>query len=335
MVGLYSAYGLLLETNIPIPGLPAARELQDADVSIRFGVMPDWVRQDEKSARVWHTREYLDDFGNPTLIIRLLANDQYFHFAYSDGTEFLINSEGSEIFARWPLDLTLADTATYLLGPILGFVLLLRGVVSLHASAIAVNGCAVAILGPGGAGKSTTAATFAKLGYAVLADDIVTLDPSNDRFLVHPAHTRIRLWPTSVEALYGSPDALPRLTPSWDKLYLDLTTMEFAFQPSSLPLAAIYLLGPRGMSHESHVTSMSASDGLMALVGNTYANYLKDRTMRKLEFHVLQQVVEMVPVRRVNRTDNITDLPNLCELILQDFESQRKPARSALASVQD
>jgi serine kinase of HPr protein (carbohydrate metabolism regulator) len=57
----------------------------------------------------------------------------------------------------------------------MGFVLLLRGCISLHACAVAIDDRAVAIVGPAGAGKSTTAAALADQGYSILAEDVVTL----------------------------------------------------------------------------------------------------------------------------------------------------------------
>ena len=51
----------------------------------------------------------------------------------------------------------------------------LRGVPALHASAVAVGGAALAVVGSAGAGKSTTAAARAARGHAVVADDVLAL----------------------------------------------------------------------------------------------------------------------------------------------------------------
>ena len=48
----------------------------------------------------------------------------------------------------------------------MGFVMLLRGIVCLHASAIAIDDEAIALLGPAGSGKSTTAAAFPNVATA-------------------------------------------------------------------------------------------------------------------------------------------------------------------------
>ena len=135
---------------------------------------------------------------------------------------------------RWPDSSTLEDAATYLLGPVLGFVLRLRGITCLHASAVAVGDRAIALMGPANAGKSTTAAGFSRMGFPVLADDIVALSEPDEILRVQPAYPQLRLWPESAAFLYGSADALPRLTPTWDKRALDLTQNGCRFQCAAI-----------------------------------------------------------------------------------------------------
>src|SRR5207253_2928817 len=71
------------------------------------------------------------------------------------------------------------------------------------------------------------------------------LEDFGDRFNVQPACPRVRLWPDAVEALFGAPDALPRITPGWEKRYLALDNAHHRFQASPLELRAVYLLGER------------------------------------------------------------------------------------------
>ncbi len=143
--------------------------------------------------------------ANPVLRVFRLLDGRYYRFCYADQTEFVVDHAGTEVWAEWPEPLTLEDTATYLLGPMMGFVMLLRGVVCLHASAIAIgirSDCAcwarqVLV-------SRQRQRRFAQRGFSILAEDVVTLDDRGDHFLVRPAYPCIRLWPASVKALYGS-----------------------------------------------------------------------------------------------------------------------------------
>src|SRR6266446_32365 len=267
-----SMYGLQVQASEPIPGLISALATSPADVQISFGVLPEWLTNDAAPGMSpWYVSADSTASNIPILRIWALKEQGFHRLLYADNTEFVVDATGSRVWCRWPESLSLADTATYLLGPVMGFILLLRGITCLHASAVAVGDRAIAIVGPAEAGKSTTAAAFARLGYAILSDDVVTLDERDGAFFVHPAYARIRLWPESVEALYGSADALPRLTPTWDKRYLDLTEDGYRFQCDPLPLAAIYVLGERASDPAApRIEGVHGRDGLVPLVAHTY-----------------------------------------------------------------
>ena len=144
---------------------------------------------------------------------------------------------------------------------------------------------------------------------------------------MQPAYPRIRLWSTSVAALYGSPDALPRIVPThptWDKRYLDLNQDGYKFQQQPLPLAAIYILGERSTDLPDPVfKSVSARAGLMSLVMNTYTNYLLDKAMRAQELELLSRLVKHISLRQVNPQEDKSQLLQLVECILTDFRNSR------------
>ena len=316
----YSAiYGLRIHLSHRVPGLSFSNlQSTSPDIQVDFGVMPSWLDREQPTKQLWFVRQNEQPGADPRLIVWRLRD--YFHLRYADGTQFVVDKAGTRVWATWPTGtLTLEDTATYLLGPVMGFVLLLRGCVSLHACAVAVDGGAIALVGPAGSGKSTTAAAFAERGYAILAEDVVTLQDRGVEFLVQPGYPSIRLWPSSVEALYGAAATLPRLTPTWDKCYLDLTQEKYEFQQQPLPLAAIYLLGERQEDRAPTTSEIAATERLMSLVANTYATYLMDKTMRAREFEVLGRVLESVPIKRVTPHSDPARIGELCQTIIEDF----------------
>ena len=316
-----SIYGLEVLANRPIPTVPSST-ITHADVRVSFGLLPDWIDALEPhQVETTYIADYTDDSGNPALKFSRLHDGDFFRFSYADKTEFVVDHAGREIWVVWPEPLTLEDTATYLLGPVMGFVLLLRGLVCLHASAIVVGDEAIALVGPAGAGKSTTAAAFSARGFSVLAEDVVTLDDRGQSFLVRPAYPCIRLWPASAATLYGSHSALPPLTPNWDKCYLDLTQQTGRFENKPRTLAAIYLLGQRSDNPQApFVETVDRADGLMSLIANTYGTKLMDKQMRAREFDVLSRVLEHVPLRRLTPHTDPRKVSTLCDRLLADFE---------------
>src|SRR5437667_6959953 len=168
----HSLYGLSVRSNRTLPGVTLAGICGKPDVKVTLGRLPEWIGQKKDRTRFFPT-ELHDERLRPSLLVWRYRESGDFWLIYEDGTEFVIDNEGRHIWTVWPDSLTLEDMATYLLGPVFGFLLRLRGVLCLHASGVVVQGGGVAILGPPGAGKSTIAAAFADLGYAVLTDDVL------------------------------------------------------------------------------------------------------------------------------------------------------------------
>jgi hypothetical protein len=330
-----SIYGLRVQSNRPIPRVGHSATAKETDLRVSLGTKSDFPST--AGERAWYASDHRDERGVPALVISKSCDDAWFHLRYSDGTEFVVDNLGTRLWAAWPEHLTVEDTATYLLGPVMGFILLLRGTHCLHASAFDVGGRAVALVGPAGAGKSTTAAAFAKLGYAVLSDDVVTLAAEkNGAFHVHPAYPCIRLWPESVEGLFGSADALPLLTPNWDKRYLDLEGDRHRYQADPLRLAAIYVLAERSASDDTpRVEAIAPQLAMIELVGNAYAPRLKDRAARAAEFEVLSRVMETVPVRRAIPNADLGNVDRLCEVILDDIRKLTQPHTPTRAATRE
>ena len=320
MINTCSVYGLGIKVDRPIGGLAGLAAPQSVDVQVSLGSMPPLAGAIPVDAwREYFVSPDLED-GVASIKVCQSPMGEFFRVAYADGTVIVIDAPGKNVWATWPGSATVEDTATYLLGPALGFVLRLRGIMSLHASAIAIDGRALAFVGPSGSGKSTMAAAFACLGRAVMTDDVLALVENEAGFEAQPAYPRVRLWPQSVEGLFGSENTLPRITPGWDKRFLHLDGQRFRFQHEAVPLAAIYFLDECSAdSQQPCIEPVGRQDGLMSLVANTSANYLLDKPKRAAEFEALGRLLESVPLRRLKLNDDFNELPLACELVVADF----------------
>jgi hypothetical protein len=316
----YFAYGLILSSNAPIAGLVATNSTtKTPNLRINFGTLPTVSCSDDQ-IRLRYASAYLGEHGEPALRIWDINDGAFLRINYSDGTEFWLDRELGTLWAQWPEKCSLADTLSYLLGPVLGLVLRLRGVICLHASAVSIDDRSAVFVGSEGSGKSTTAAAFAREGFAVLSDDIVGLVEQGNEFQVFPAYPRVNLWPDSVKLLYGSADALPPLSAGWDKRALTLGEAGGPrFEERQLRLGTIYIFGDISADATENIEAISQKTALMTLVGNTYAATFLDAKQRAEEFAVLSRLVAAVPVRRINPRRNVTGVNELCELIRQDF----------------
>jgi hypothetical protein len=322
-------YGLRLAANTTLPGLPhhhaelsppiSCRDEEAFDVRLRLKEWSSLSCKSSDSIDVLNSNSYGPAESRSNLRVRMLPGGGYLGLFYGDGVRFAVERRGQEVWADWPEDYTLEDACTYLIGPVMGLVLRLRGTVCLHASAVAIGDRAVALVGLPGVGKSTTAAAFACSGFPVLSDDVVALVDKGAQFLVQPGYPRVNLWPDSVRRLFGSEKALPRITPTWDKRYLPLGQSGHLFASNPLPLGAIYILDSRDEALTATVLEeVSGEEAFMALVANTYVNYLLDQDMRRIEFDVLGRVVSNIPIRRVRPPAEPMPIFNLCEAIAAD-----------------
>ena len=209
---LYSVFGLSLRCNLQIPGLVSLPLKPPYDVIVSLGNLPKWLSRSVPPDReALFLSPNIGENGLPSSRVWSAGGGGYFRIIYDDATDCVVDRKGTRIWVWWPEPLTLSAVVPYLQGQLLGFLQRLRGVTCLHASAVLIDGRAIAVAGFPGAGKSSTAAAFLQMGYPVLADDVVPVFEDAGKFMVRPAHPRIWLRPDMVKTLFGSIDALPLL----------------------------------------------------------------------------------------------------------------------------
>jgi hypothetical protein len=320
---LYSAFGLSFRSSAAIPGLIPSAAPRSHDVSIFLGAQPPDAQQRTSAGEtLYYTSVEKNEQGQPGFRIWIEGTDARLRMDYADGVRFWLERRGTAIWCTWPDELTIADAAVYLLGPVLGLLLRLRGVTCLHASAVALGDRAVAFAGHEGAGKSTTAAALARRGHAILSDDIVAIDERAGAFYAIPAHPYLGLWPESVELLYGPGRKVPEFAPIWGKGRLSLAENQIPFREEPLPLAAIFLLRERTDDPAApRIEDLPARDSLMAMVANSYGTNLLDNEMRASEFEQLGRVIANVPTfgLRASREARVDALCDLIEKTCRDL----------------
>lgn len=316
-------FGLRVAIRPAVPWPTPSATATDPDITVYLDCQPPWLSPDIPHT-TWFSSPMTDASARPIVEVDRYRAPGGFAFTFADDTRFWLDEDARTVWTRWPAHLTVEDTLTYLLGPILGFALRRRGMVCLHASAVAVDGAALVLLGSAGSGKSTTAAALAQAGHAVLTDDVMVLREEDHGFVVVPGYDRLRLWPEAVDTLYGSRDALPRLTPTWDKRYLDVSRNGYLFQSTPLPLGGVYVLNDRtDDARAPYVTALDGADRLMTLIANTYSYEVFDREMRVRELDVLARVAERYPVRRVTPHSAPQKLTQLVSTLTRDFKTAR------------
>lgn len=326
----YQAYGLQLCANQPISRLIESTPSSNPDLNITFQEKKYHHSQPEGTTEIYVSPGIADN-GEPFFKVwRDNKHPQkYIGIQYTDGNgfaSFLCNQEGTQVDVIHTESTPFPDILTYFLGPVLGCILRLRQVTCLHAGVVAVDGKALAIIGPKGMGKSTTVATLSQHGYPVLSDDIAALTEINGQFIVSPGYPQLRLWPKTVVGLPGlSVETLPKILSFADKRFLPLITEEGAgpwrFQTTPLPLGAIYTLSGRMEEDTLSIQPQTKIKSMLTLAGNVYPEYPLHPTDHVRNFDVLGRLADRIPVKEVLLPNDIAALSQIRDAILADFKS--------------
>jgi len=206
---------------------------------------------------------------------------------------------------------------TQLLGTVLAVWLERRGTVALHAAAAVVADRAVAFTAVPGGGKTTSATAIASAGHALLADDLLALEPAGQDVLVHPGYPMLRLWPDQVERFIGDPSPFPRVHPRFEKRRIDLAGSPLAFSPRPAPIAEIHVPTPDDVDSVTF-EPLSSSQALVALLGSGFLDPATNAVARpRQRLAQLASIVDRAPVSRVRFPAGLDRIDQLVTAVTQ------------------
>lgn len=322
----YSTFGLRLISSRPLHGLtPVGGETAIADLRIEFLEEPSETIGDPAGETLWYTTDILDEQGDPALRIWKGRSAGEYYIRYVNGLTFCLNSAITRVRVVCRQPMSHADVCSFLLGPVIGIALRMRGITCLHASAVEIRGSAVAFLGEMGAGKSTTAAIFARNGHAVLTDDIMALEKCGNAFFARSSYPFLNLLPDAMELVFGAGDGGCSPDSEVEKIHLTLDGEGLRFESRLLALGRIYILERADRSAATTVLPLRPQEALIELSTQTYANKMLDQQMRAREFQMLGDLVRNVTISRLIVPAN--GIENLYRTIIQDVSSNAR-ARS-------
>jgi hypothetical protein len=229
--------------------------------------------------------------------------------------EFLIAPDARTIECRPLEQATHHSLTTYLLGQVLSFSLLSSGYDPLHATAVVIDGAAVAFLGDCGDGKSTLGAALVARGFPLLTDDVLALKFDGERFLACAGPARIKLFPTVARSLLGR-SGTQRLNPGTRKLVLPLSNRHAS--SDAVPLAALYVLGQARSRRLARVTltPLTGQRAFLQVIRAAFNLIAVDRSRLEKQFGMAADLAKAVPVTRLSYPRTLSRLDDVCEAIL-------------------
>ena len=155
------------------------------------------------------------------------------------------------------------DALACLIDSVLAACLQMRGILTLHASAVATVEGAVLIAGQVATGKSTLAAALVDRGYPLLADGIVGVAPAGgDTPLALAGFPCVNLWDGAMNALDKS---WRRAAPARTGI-LRYPVPARHFHSDALPVRAIYVISNFGTADEVVVKPLAPARAFSSLL---------------------------------------------------------------------
>lgn len=163
-----------------------------------------------------------------------------------------------------------------LLGPVMAVLLHRRGLLTLHGSAVMIDGKASVFLGDKGAGKSTTAAALVSAGHQLVTDDIVAIEQgAASGLVVWPGYPQVKLTDGATEAItLVDSETMPSPHPEFGK---HRHLLAGPFPTGSVPLSEAVVL-ERG--EELRFERLKGMDAVQALMRFSYSVRFGDRLLR-------------------------------------------------------
>jgi hypothetical protein len=302
-------YGLAIESVFPLPGASAAS---------RFDGPPDlilsWEPENAWDPAPWRIVMSAASSAYPDIG---MAEDGSMCLVWGDAMRFVIAPRRDRVrLISRPAKLEYAPTLV--VGFVLGFILCLRGVVCLHGSVLAHGGQALAVLGEGGAGKSTIAAALVRRGAVLLSDDLVVISRTAPHPRVEPGCAGIRLEAPAAEQLLGDSRDLPRV-PYLDKLFWDFSgrpdapDVRYCHRP--MPLREMYVLENGDGGDEAVIGAvLPPKEALLHLITAWYPpGHLHLLSQERL--HDLGALAAGVPLRVIHYRKTWEQLSRLSERV--------------------
>jgi len=239
-------------------------------------------------------------------------------FYYQDVALFTI-IKGCEVFVSPVTGVDCDLLVNTVLGTPMGILLLQRGFLVLHASAVEINGKITCFLGASGAGKSTTVCSLICSGHKLVADDVVAIKISSSALPeVLPGYPWMKVGKELISTLSIPPRNIEHLGSSELKMRYNVPAESFV-EGSSGRLACIYFLE---WAEDFSINQMNMKDSLINLAKHQYGfvpkiiypTEEKQRFLRSAEF------IRKIPCFALRHAKSLPKLNHLAGIIEEHIE---------------
>ena len=243
-------------------------------------------------------------------------------FSFTDVVDFFVFRDG---IAYQPFDPTYRYMVElHLLGYVLSYWLERAGWPALHASAVVVDGEALAFLSSHGGGKTSLAASLLGEGFALLTDDVLAVSIDADGVHGRPGYPQMRMWPDQASHFVGQDD-LELVHPGLTKRRVPIGEPHFGRYEGTIRRVSALYLPERRDGGAIEITGTKGSTALFGLIRHSFlAGIVEALGLGSQRLATLARVVQDVPVRILRYPTGVNHLPDVVRRVCDDARALRR-----------
>lgn len=188
----------------------------------------------------------------------------------------------------------------------------------IHGSAIEINGKAIIFSGISGAGKSTLAASFAKKGFSVVADDFSPIKILSTGQELYSSFLTLKLWKDTLDNLELNKNKHSRLRNSIEKYSVRIDNFS---RSEKLPVHRLYLLKIQN-TEEIYIEPITGVEKFTTIRDQTFRyNYLKGLGLESQHFNLATKLASNLSMFKIYRENKGFEVEKLVGTILNHENS--------------
>ncbi len=293
----YKAFGLTFSSEIYFPELEIIGYTPDLfDVEIRFNDL---------------SRLYDELSNEPD---KFVIKENMVVFQISGIATFLIKN-GNSITVSPMKDSDEDQIRLLILGTCMSALLIQRGILPLHGSAVAINGKAYAFIGHSGAGKSTLASAFILRDYQLLSDDVIAVSLSKKGNIpyVTPSYPQQKLWQDSLNNFGMNSNNYRSIFGRENKYSIPMSSNYVATQ---LPLAGVFEL-VKSDCKGIGIRRIEKLESFSTIYSHTFRNFLiQGLGLMDWHFQTSAEILNKIPIFQLQRANSESSVEQLVSKIL-------------------
>lgn len=241
--------------------------------------------------------------------------------------------EGDRVTCAYDKGAMHYELERYLTNLVLPVHLLSCGTFCLHASAVSIDGQAVAFIASSTGGKSTLLSHLAARGHEIITDDVLPLTLEEGGAVAHPGFPRIKMWPDAADAFAGGSASLSMADPKLhrrdsriDKRIVDPGQVQGRVCQEPVPLRRLYVPCRVEGDHTEQAVGIEERTGFNAFE-SVLRNTILPSSVQALgragdHFAFASLLVNHVGVRALRYRSGFDLLDGVAEALYRDLQTE-------------